>query len=236
MDSDEKNSAKSRFAEAVIKDIFLSSEQLKPTEEQLWAYALDMLEPWEQDQVMEMIARSEELQQTVARIRESIAAVAEPSLVIAALAKAKSALAAMGETLFSVAAVIVREKDGLITAFIHPECDYEEPELVMVGKGEPKQDDLKAKPQVKLKKGNEGLNLSIVHVPDRGVDIYLEVTKPPMEGWVRLVQVFAEDGVAKEKDTGIKVHLKDGKARLVDCPDGKLKVVAPGDRSISFYI
>jgi len=241
-----KNSEKNQFVDAIIRDIFSPAEPPELGDAQLWAYALDILEPVEQDQVMKMIAKSEKAQETLKRIRKSISAAgtatsAKADLLKRAQTRAKKLLADMGQELSSIAAVIVETKDGLITAFRQAGYVFGKPVPVMFGRKAKLGEDYSGAYALQTEeeiKSPQGVKLSIVRVPDRGIDIYVEVTKSPLEGWVKLSRLLAKNGVPKEQDTGIKVRLKDGKARLEDCPAGLLKVITPGagDRAVTFYL
>jgi len=247
MDTD-KNNRKNRFIDEIVKDIFSPTEPPELGDEQLWAYVLDILDPLEQDRAMKMIAKSEQAQKELARIREAISASrssgAAATVLELARTEAKSLLAAMGKELTSIAAVVVATKQGLLMAY----RNYKEygfglpPVTVMAGKEiEPekdisKQDSLgKCSPYCEFNT-QEGLKVSINQVPERGFGIHVEIIEPPFEGWIKLVRIVADKGVAREEDTGIKVRLIDKKARLVDCPAGALRVIAPGNRSVPFYL
>lgn len=239
-----KNNEKNHFVDAITRDIFSPTEPPELGETQLWAYALNILEPVEQDQVMEMIAKSEKAQHTLARIRESISVAGaaklrpEMSSLESARVKARNLLAAMGKELSSITAVIVEMNEGFMTAFLQAGYDSGKlvPQTVRLGDEESKRDISKTYSSCVEIKSPEGLNLSIVRVPDRGTDIYVEVTNPPFDGKVTLFKLLTANGVVKEENTGIEVRLKDRKVRLEDCPYGILKVVAPGDRSIKLCL
>ena len=247
MDTD-KNNRKNRFIDEIVKDIFSATEPPELGDEQLWAYALDIPDPVEQDRVMKMIAKSEQAQKELARIREAISAARSSEVATTvlerALTDAESLLAAMGQKLTSIAAVVVATKQGLLMAYRNTkEYGFGLPlEPVVVGKeiehekDISKQDSLgKCSPYYEINT-QEGLKVSINQVPERGFDIHVEIIEPPFEGWIKLVRIVADKGVVREEDAGIKVPLIDKKARLVDCPTGALRVIAPGDRSVPFYL
>lgn len=241
MMNENRNNEKNRFVDAIIRDIFSPTEPPELGEAQLWAYELNILDPEEQVQVMEMIAKSEKAQQILAQIRESIS-VAKLRPVMSSLesarVKARNLLAAMGKELSSIAAVVVEMNEGLMTAFLQAGYDSGKlvPQTVRLGDEKSKRDISKTYSSCVEIKSPEGLNLSIVRVPDRGTDIYVDVTKPPFDGKVTLFKLLVANGVVKEENTGIEVRLKDRKVRLEDCPYGILKVVAPGDRSIKLCL
>ena len=165
---------------------------------------------------------------------------------VKALREAEQTLAGMGLELPSMAAVIAATKQGFLTVYRNIEkyvCGPPPvPVLAALGiKSEkvPKADELERSLPCLEIDSREGLRVLIVQVPGRGSDVYIDVTEPPFEGWVRLVQFVPHEGKAQEKDLGIKVRLADGKARFEDCPLGALKVVASGDgsdRSVPFYL
>ena len=247
MDTD-KNDRRNRFLNEIVKDIFSPTEPPELGEAQLWAYALDILDPVEQDLVMKIITKSEQPQKELARIRGTISAArssgAAAPVLERARTEAKSLLAAMGKELTSIAAVVVATKQGLLMAYLnYKEYIFGLPPVPVVAGREielekdiSEQDILgKCSPYYEIN-SREGLKVSINQVPERGFDIHVEITEPPFEGWIKLVRIVADKGVAREDDTGIKVRLIDKKARLVDCPAGALRIVAPGDRSVPFYL
>jgi hypothetical protein len=241
MDTD-KNNLKNRLIDEIVKDIFSSTEPSEHEDAQLWAYALDIFDPLEQEQVMNLIVKSEQSQKELARIREAISAA---TVLERARIEAKSLLAAMGQKLTSFAAVVVATKQGLLMAYRnYEEYGFGLPLVpVMAGRDIEQEKDI-SKQQDSLEmcspyheiKSREGVKVSITQIPERGFDIHVEITKPPFEGWIELVRIIVDNGVAREEDTGIKVRLIDKKARLVDCPTGALKIIASGNRSVPFLI
>jgi hypothetical protein len=192
----------------------------QPADEELWAYALNILDPDEEDRVMELIAASEPAQERLARIREAISTAKQ-----------------MKGKITSVVAAIVRKAGGLVADFLQPRCRQIELEPVLLGEdiGEQVSAEKRALPRVQLETP-EGVRLSVVDVKDRGTNIYVEMADKSVEGWVKLFRLVLLEGKQQQKDTGIQGYLKDGRAELVNCPDGTLRISGPGGLSVDLYV
>ncbi|MFO7905328.1 MAG: hypothetical protein ACQESR_02305 [Planctomycetota bacterium] len=117
----EKQRQKDLNLNAMVEDLLSRNEpDLDIDERLLWAYALNALELPHREQVLQLVARSESAQETLERIEQSIATAAETrELPVVARARqhAMDTLAEMGRDLSSVAAVITRLGDGLVSVF-----------------------------------------------------------------------------------------------------------------------
>jgi len=228
--------------ESLIAEVFISS----PSEFQLWSYALDLLDPEEQDRVMEMIARDPEAQRELGRIRDSIASAsrhaATQSFLACARARAETLLKAMGQELSSIAAVLVPDEGKLAIAFENAAYSIlGQAQPVMAGEEETSElrpgaarGKLSSR-RIEIRSGAD-LKVSVVCVPDRGVDLHIETLEPTLEGRVILSRFVDDSRGPREEDTGIVVSLRGGKGRIEDCPSGLLRLIFPNGRDLSFYV
>ena len=154
-------------------------------------------------------------------------------------------LAKMKEQIDILSAIVVRTPEGLSVAYMNPDCRFTEPMKQAAGPGaaEPAIQETST-PTDQIIDGVRQLDIeaedyakvSVVSVGKEGANVFLEVMYPPLEGWLEMVELVAENGNVKEKKTGIEVYMQDGKAEISNCPTGILKVLLPGGRSILFCI
>lgn len=159
-------------------------------------------------------------------------------------AQVEAQLSQMGEQVNSLAAIVIRTPEGLSAVYMNPLFSFATPIRQAAGPGE------EVKPAVQKEttakdhmidcaqqldiETKDHLKVSIVNVSEGGTNVFIQVAHEPLKGWLKVVELVAEDGVMKELETGIEVYMKDGKAEINNCPTGILKVVVPGGRSASF--
>lgn len=208
-------------------------------EELLWDYATGLLEPSEERRVIKLLARSEQAERVLLRIRGSMkeAGMPDPIQVPAAArvatilklaqAEAKRTLAAVGLSLSSasVAGVIVKLRDGLVSPledWLGTRVRFAEAP-VMAGK----EQEVIAWPKIELRPSRKP-NISVLHMPEGQVDI--EVTaEPTAVGRVALVRLVPAEGGSRDEPIDRR-SLKNGCVRFENCPEGILKIVLPDGR------
>lgn len=212
-------------------------------QDRLWDYALGLLEPAEERQIIRLLACSPAAEAALAGIRRAMtqAAVANPieaeqaetsPIVQQALERIEATLETMGLGLPSMAGVVVNLGDRLVSAWegtfgggkglaalgtvLEDEQQPEEPALQRIDIGP-----------------LHGLAASIIRVSADRLDIEVTASDPPLAGSVRLVRLVASAGKYIEEETGIDAKpTEDGRARLEDCPRGVWRIVASDGREL----
>jgi len=210
------------------------------SEELLWAYALGALQLPEREQVMQQVARSEEVQQRLQQIEESVTVASRPSEVSVldtARQRAADVLAKMGEDIASVAAVILDTGDRLVSASAdlasgEPEVAAAPATLGPNGLGAEGGVPGEVSGQKIEKRGPKGLTVVIVRTPNGKIDLHVRLSEAPTEGDVRLLKLVLKEGAVEEQETYLDQPLRNGRAVLKGCPHGEYKIIAPGGRQM----
>jgi hypothetical protein len=141
----------------------------------------------------------------------------------------------VGKPLSSIAGVVVKLRDGLVSTME----EWRRTEMVFAGQpvmlgeeqtlGEEQEEPARVSlPTIELKP-DDGLSISIIHLPDGQLDIEV-ATEPAMEGRVRLFRLVPIEGGSHEEPTGHSRRLEEGRAQLRNCPEGILKIAWPDGR------
>jgi hypothetical protein len=222
-------------------------------EQQLWDYALGLLEADDERQVFRWLAASPRAEETLSRIRRAMAEAGvanpieaaeadeapEPAAVIVVRRvreRFRSLLDQLSDELAAAAAVVVNLGNGLVGA-----AGAAEPRLL----GAPAGLTLDAQNHKSGETTPEsgvpridippiaGLAASVIFIAADRTDILVTASDPPVEGRVRLVRLVESAGGLVEEDTGIDGYLRGNEpARLEECPTGILKIIAPDGRQL----
>jgi len=242
----EEQRQRQRLLGRVILDVFdASPEEPFPgelpaeVEDLLWDYALGLLEPSEERRIIKLLARSEQAEKILVRIRGSIeeAGMANPIEVPAAARlamvleiaqeNARQALDAVGLSLSSIAGVVVKLADGLVSALE----EHRVPAWQPVMGGEERKGPTRVGSLTIPLKPKDGLSGSVIRMPDGQVDIEVR-TEPAAEGRVNLFELIQTEAASVWQPTNISDRLRKGRARLKGCREGILKIVSPDGREI----
>jgi len=225
---------------------------IRITEEQLWCFAKGVLNPSEQKQLMRLIARSPEAQAELVRIRESLeAAVPEPVVNILEAAKDRIRRAfhaiGRGQQFDLGASLITQLRDRVVAVLGHGAL---EPSLVPFMDDKRKAEkpvaeaELRGPERIDIS-GPERLTVSLLSVSAGRVDIRVYTDAALAGQQVELFELERAEGGGEQArlfdSAEIKLETLEsgeqrGTATFEECPPGVLKIVAPDDREIVFYI
>jgi hypothetical protein len=220
--------------EAIIRKVSASGDMPQAlTEEDLWGYALGLLEPDEESQMLTRITCSETAKAELKRIQKSMAVAIAPPFK----ERVAATLARMGLDPSRLAAVVARIDEGLVSLFDDLVRGKVTGVVMPVTAGaaaiaEPKVEQQK-KFVIELP---EGSRLVIVARPEGIADVILE-TRPALEEGkrVRLLQLIEgeQDWDWKPLD---EVRVTKGTARFADCPSGILRIQISARSFVEFYL
>lgn len=203
-------------------------------EDCLWMYAGQLLSEKEESDVARLIACHPEVEDRIDQIRATIDQVPESSWLVkvaCARAAAKRLATTAGLKLSQINGFVARIGRGLFPVFPTPELRIAQP--IMLG-GERGKDDSAAPLGRRVDLPEEkGLQISLIYTPDGAVDLVISANSEPVQGVIRLE---VESAKANQGWRPFRTWMRNGRARIEDCPSGLLQLKAPGDRIQRFCL
>lgn len=248
----ESEQRRDQAIERMLRSLSASGELPQPlTEEDLWEYALGLLEPAEEHEMLTRIACSEEAREELAQIRSSMAAAASHVASVRALIEGKIArtLAAMKRKPSSLAAVILKHVDGMALAFgtrtaggegavlahglLGGETQTSEP-------GSPTDEQVEEEGVVAKRleiSSSVGVVVRLVSRPKGRIDVQVSTSKTAFEGQkARFYKLVAKNAGEEEPALFREGEIHDGTATLKGCSHGLLEIVDRDGREMVIWV
>jgi anti-sigma factor RsiW len=207
--------------------------------EALWAYALGILEPHEEQRVCQWVAADARAAKQLQEIRRIVAnppPLPGPSLADAARAAFARALGELKDAGISLVAAIVNVPAGLVPAMVNWPIDWEATTPSdLHGEPEQSQPGAPAPAERIVVRGPKGQTLSVARGTGGQFHVVVEADGAP-DDWVKVFRLVPGPGGLEAKDTPVRGWFHDGRASLEGCPGGFLRLAIPGSEAMDIYL